>query len=290
MEPTQPLDVATYYDHTRFDYRVMWSRRSRAVHFGYYDEHADKHAAALHNLNRVLADLAGIVPGERILDAGCGWGNACIWLAQQRQVSATGISIVAAQIIDCQKFALKNKIANVEFLQADFCQLPFADGSFDVVWACESVCHAERKPDFYREAYRVLKPGGRLVMAEYMRTQRPAETLQETLLADWLRPWAIPDLDTGQEHHAHVLAAGFSNCTLQDVTPQVRVSLRNLYELCSNWLRIGRVLRWLRIVNDVRLNNVRASIRQYEALQAGAWWYGLLLATKSPAPDEPERG
>src|SRR5215207_8911507 len=75
MEPTQSPDVHTYYDHTRFDYRTMWSRRSRAVHFGYYDEHADKHADALHNLNRVLADLAGIQPGESILDAGCGWGN-----------------------------------------------------------------------------------------------------------------------------------------------------------------------------------------------------------------------
>ena len=103
--------------------------------------------------------------------------------------------------------------------------MPFADGRFDVVWACESVCHAERKLDFYREAYRVLKPGGRLVMAEYIRTDRPASKLEEALLADWLRPWAIPDLDTADEHRAHLLAAGFSAAALQDVTPQVRVSL-----------------------------------------------------------------
>ncbi|MEO6039921.1 MAG: methyltransferase domain-containing protein, partial [Saprospiraceae bacterium] len=224
------------------------------------------------------------------LDAGCGWGNACIWLAQHRQVAATGISIVAAQILDCQKFIRKNRLANVEFLQADFCQTPFANASFDLVWACESVCHAERKLDFYREAFRVLKPGGRLVMAEYIRAGRPAGPSEEVLLAGWLRPWAIPDLDTAGEHRSHLLTAGFSDIVLHDVTPRVRVSLRNLYELCRNWLRIGKVLRWLRIVNDVRLNNVRASIRQYEALEAGAWWYGLLLAQKSPAPEEPERG
>ena len=290
MEPKQPLDVNTYYDHTRFDYRVMWSRSSRAVHFGYYDEQANKHAQALHNLNRVLADLAKVQPGERVLDAGCGWGNACFWLVQNRQVKATGISIVAAQIQDCQKFARKNKIQDVEFMQADFCQMPFPKGTFDVVWACESVCHADRKADFYKEAYRVLKPGGRLVIAEYIRSQRPSDARNETLLATWLHPWAIPDLETGDEHYAHAQAAGFSECTLKDVTPQMRVSLRNLYELCRNWLRIGKVFRWLHIVNDVRLNNVRASIHQYEALQAGAWWYGLLRAQKSPAPEEPKRG
>ena len=65
----------------------------------------------------------------------------------------------------------------------------------------------------------------------------------------------------------------------------MRVSLRNLYELCLRWLPLGQVLHRLGLVSDVRLHNARASVRQYEALQAGAWWYGLLLAKKSPAPE-----
>ena len=66
--------VTRLYERTRFDYRVMWNRRRRdvAVHFGYYDEHADRHADTLDNMNRVLADLAGIQPGERVLDLGFG--------------------------------------------------------------------------------------------------------------------------------------------------------------------------------------------------------------------------
>lgn len=275
-------DVQTYYNRTRFDYRVLWNRRRRdvAVHFGYYDEHADRHADALDNMNRVLADLAGIQPGERVLDAGCGLGNACFWLAGRRGARVTGLNIVESQIIDCQNFKKENGLTDVDFVQADFCHIPFGQGTFDVVWACESICHVAQKQAFYREAYRVLKPGGRLVMAEYMRTGRPLPANSERLLSAWLHPWAIPDIDTTDEHRGHAQAAGFSEINIRDVTPNIRVSLRNLHEISTRWLPVGRLLNFLGIVDRVRLGNARASVRQYEALQAGAWKYGMLLAGK----------
>jgi cyclopropane fatty-acyl-phospholipid synthase-like methyltransferase len=274
-------DVQTYYEQTRFDYRTIWNnRKNRAVHFGFYDEHASKHQDALANMNRAMADAVGIRPGDRVLDAGCGMGSACFWLAEYRQARATGISIVQSQIDDCNKEAMARQAAGTAFEYADFCDTPFADASFDVVWACESVCHSDRKSDFYREAFRLLRPGGRLIMADFIRKSRPVSSKGEKLLEAWLRPWAIPDLDTGQEHLDHARQAGFSQVECRDVTPSVRVSLRNLHELCRKWLPIGKVFRLFRIVNDVRLNNVRASICLYEALQEGAWYYGMVVAVK----------
>lgn len=276
-----PIDVATYYRHTRFDYRLVWnSRENLAVHFGYYDEQASVHDSALNNLNRVMAELADVQSGERVLDAGCGMGSACFWLAENRGAQATGISLVAEQVADCEKFRRKKEVKNVAFLQADYCHTPFPDEHFDVVWACESLCHAAQKADFYREAWRLLRPGGRLVIAEYMRTERPVSAPGEALLAAWLRPWAIPDLDTAEEHVQHAIRAGFQAPEVRDVTPQMRPSLRNLHRLCRQWLPFGRMLRALRLVSAVRLGNVRASIKQYEALQEGAWRYVLLLAVK----------
>lgn len=275
-------EVHTYYDRTRFDYRVMWNRRRRdvAVHFGYYDKHARRHADTLDNMNRIMADLAVVRPGERVLDAGCGLGNACFWLAERRGAVVTGINIVESQLIDCHILKEKNNIQNVDFMRDDFCNTPFENNAFDVVWACESVCHAAEKAAFYREAFRLLKPGGRLVMAEYMRSGRPVSPEGEHLLAAWLRPWAIPDIDTAEEHRQNALAAGFRNVEIRDVTANVQVSLRNLHEISTRWLPLGRVCRFFRLVDDVRLGNARASVRQYEALQAGAWKYGMLLAKK----------
>ena len=282
MKPQQP-DIHTYYNNTRFDYSAVWNRRRSdvAVHFGYYDDRAGRHAEALDNMNRALADLAGIQPGERVLDAGCGLGNACFWLAEHRQAQVTGINIVASQIADCQKRAAQKASPRIEFIQADFCHIPFPENAFDVVWACESVCHAEEKAAFYKEAFRVLKPGGRLVMAEYMRTARLVSPEGEELLSAWLRPWAIPDIDTADEHRTHALAAGFQQIEMRDVTPNVRVSLRNLHEVSLRWLPVGKFLHLFGLVNDIRLGNAIASVRQYEALQVGAWMYGMLEANKA---------
>jgi len=278
-------DVQTYYEQTSFDYRAIWNNRDNlAIHFGYYDEHAGKHQDALQNMNRALADLAGVQAGERVLDAGCGMGSACFWLAAQRHAHATGISIVASQISACLRTKAKRRVEDVTFEQADYCHMPFADGSFDVVWACESVCHAAEKMDFFREAFRVLRPGGRLVMADFIRAARPVSSHGEDLLTAWLRPWAITDIDTAGDYLEYARCAGFQTADMRDVTPNVGISLRNLHDLCTKWLPYGKIMRFFRIVNDVRLNNVRASISQYEALQAGAWFYGMLLAKK------PERG
>lgn len=281
MKPESP-DVHTYYNNTRFDYSAVWNRRRRdvAVHFGYYDEHAHRHADALDNMNRALADLAGVQPGERVLDAGCGLGNACFWLAEHRKAQVTGINIVASQITDCQKRAAKKFAHRIDFIQADYCHIPFPENTFDVVWACESVCHAAEKVAFYREALRVLKPGGRLVIAEYMRTARPVSPEGERMLSAWLRPWAIPDIDTAAEHRAHARVAGFQQIKIEDATRRVCVSLRNLHEVSSRWLPLGKFLHLFGLVNDIRLGNARASVRQYEALQEGAWVYGMLRAEK----------
>lgn len=281
MRPQLP-DIEAYYNGTDFDYRAIWNRRRSevAVHFGFYDDHARHHAAALDNMNRVLADWVGIAAGERVLDAGCGLGNACFWLARHRGAQVVGLNMVERQIADCQKRARQQQGLGISFVQGDFCKMPFQDQSFDVVWACESVCHTAEKAQFYMEAFRVLRPGGRLVMAEYMRTARPVSLASEQLLANWLRPWAIPDIDTMEEHRSHAASVGFREIEMVDATPNVRVSLRNLHSISRRWLPLGRLLHAVRWVSDVRLGNAQASVRQYEALLAGAWVYGLLRARK----------
>ncbi|MBK6904318.1 MAG: methyltransferase domain-containing protein [Saprospirales bacterium] len=280
MERKQLID---YYEKTRFDYRVAWlDRANPAIHFGYYDEKARVHKDALFRLNEVMADLASIGPECRVLDAGCGLGASALWLAKNRGAQVTGINLVSGQVSAASKLAEKNGLEGLlQFVQADYHQTPFPDESFEVVWACESLCHSPDKRAFYREAFRVLRPGGRLVMAEYIRSARPLDLKREALLADWLSGWAIPDIDTPEEHSSNALEAGFAGIEIKDVTAHTRVSHRNLYKHGRKWWRLGQALTAIGIRSRIEKGNHRGAIRQFEALEEKAWFYGLGLAKKA---------
>jgi cyclopropane fatty-acyl-phospholipid synthase-like methyltransferase len=274
--------IINYYDATRLDYRILWFRdKNRSVHFGYYDDEVKDHNTALHNMNKVMAERAGIKKGDTVLDAGCGQGGSAVWLANEYDVHVKGITLVPHQVAKAKKHARKSLLkGSVTFHEGDYTQTEFEDESFSVIWACESLCHALNKIDFYNEAYRLLKPGGRLVCAEYLRAARPLSPEGETMLHEWLNGWSIHDIDTSEEHAEHAELAGFSDIEIDDITRNTKPSLRNLHYVSRKLWQLGTILRKVRLRNDVNHGNHYSSIRQYEALENNYWKYGLLSMTK----------
>jgi len=284
-EPRRRIEA--YYDQTWRDYRFLWlNRQNLAFHFGYHDAGTRSHAAALLNTNRTLAARAAIQAGHRVLDAGCGVGGSGLWLARHCEAEVVGVTLVRSQVLQaCHLAATQGLAHRAVFVQADYTRTPFPNASFDAVWALESLCHAADKASFYREAARLLRPGGHLVVAEYMRASRQLPAPAERMVREWLDGWAIPDLDTPDEHVAHATAAGLTTVALENFTARARPSLRRLYRIAVASYPFALTARMLRMRSATQHGNVVAALRQFQALERGLWSYGVLSATKVRSQD-----
>jgi ubiquinone/menaquinone biosynthesis C-methylase UbiE len=272
--------IERYYREADFDYKAIWqSHRNLARHFGFGAGMG--HDASIVQANRRLAGLAGIGAGTVVLDCGCGIGGTSIWLTRELGSRTTGIDLIERQLAQARHEAARVGLGDrVRFMQGDFTATSLGADRFEVVLAQESLCHAERKDNFYREAYRLLRPGGRLLVAEYMRTGRDRSEDDELTMRAWCDGWAMPDLLTGEEHGESARSAGFSRIQRLDVTGEVSDSLARLYRHAVACYPIHTLLRLVGLRTQTQHGNIVAARLQYEALRKGLWFYGLLLAHK----------
>ena len=273
--------ITKYYENNRFTFRYLWnSRQTQAIHFGYYDEKATKHAAALANMNRKLAELACISEHDRVLDAGCGIGGSAIWLAKELGCAVDGIVLVKSQAEEARQNIKKARFDDeITIYEGDYNHTPFEDGQFDVIWALESHCHTDQKAAFYKEAARLLKKGGRLVMADLFLSP-PLSINDENKLKSGLSYWAIPNIDDINMHRTHAIQAGFADLEIQNINPHVERSLRNAYEHAQKWSSTARFLQKIGLINSEQVGNAVGTKLMFEAWLSGNWFYGLAKAVK----------
>jgi arsenite methyltransferase len=159
--------------------------------------------------------LASLQPGQTVLDLGSGGGIDCFMAA--RKVGETGhvigVDMTAAMLEKARSNQRKMGFKNVEFRLGEIEHLPVADGTVDVIISNCVVNLSPDKPQVFREAYRVLKPGGRLALSDIVTDGPLPQEIKDSLSA-----WAgcvAGALDL-KEYVADLEAAGF---TQVDVTP-----------------------------------------------------------------------
>jgi SAM-dependent methyltransferase len=169
--------------------------------------------------------IAAMRPGEVVIDLGSGAGFDCLLAA--RQVGATGHVIGVDMTHEMLKKARENAArvgaANVEFRLGELEHLPVGDNTADVILSNCVINLVPDKAQVFREAFRVLKPGGRLAVSDVVNTTPlPPDLAADRALLCGCVAGAAPSL----EIEAWLSAAGFRDVRIE-VKPESRAMVEN---------------------------------------------------------------
>lgn len=114
-----------------------------------------------------LAEALEIVPDERVLDVACGSGNGAIAAARRAWGNTVGLDFVPHLLDSARERAAVERL-DIEFVEGDAAELPFEDGSFDVVMSIFGAMFAPEHQRTAQELLRVCKSGGRIGMANWV--------------------------------------------------------------------------------------------------------------------------
>jgi tocopherol O-methyltransferase len=273
--------ITKYYDYTLPFYRFFYHGKSNAVHYGFWNEEVKNHQEALLNVNKFLAETVKIKPDDIVLDAGCGIGGSSIWLAQKYNVRVDGITISEKQLEEAKKLSTIYKVDHVvNFYERDFLNTKFDDSSYNVVWAIESVCHAEDKKDFIKESYRLLKSGGRLIVDDGFLLRSPKNEHEQKDLDAFLEGMALSNLALESDFENSLKEVGFKNIKIYDKVNETLPSAKKIHKMSIFSYPLSIILEILKLTPPLLTKNNLAGITQYRIIKNGIMGHRVFYAEK----------
>jgi ubiquinone/menaquinone biosynthesis C-methylase UbiE len=202
-------------------------------------------------LTQRFVDALGKAAGGSVLDVACGPGILSAAIAKTAR-DVVAFDLTPQMLKKAAQRCAEVGVGNVSFLEGTANDLPFADATFDAAVTRLSVHHFERPDQVMSEIFRVLRPGGRFVIADVISSEVPAESELQNAI-EILRDPSHVRMLPGSELSALVKNAGFA------------------IEQFASWDKPREFEEWMGIVNDAsRVPPLRAVVRALARAGASA--------------------
>jgi SAM-dependent methyltransferase len=282
-----------YYEEAGPDY-AAWSAKFN-MHFGYFrwGMNPFRREAMLEEMNRQILDRLGLkdtprVPGHvptRILDMGCGLGATLRSFAcRMPEAELTGITLVPWQL---EQGRLLNEgcpeAGGIRLMLGDYERTAMPAECFDAVYAIESSCYAHgvNKAAFLQEAHRLLRPGGRLVVADGFLGPGRLRGPQRCICRKLCDCWVIDTLGEVDAFRREMERVGFGDIVVERAQGRVAPSVLHVPWVTLKFLLTAVVFGGRRMTR-ARWNNVLAPILlPFVGFPVGPMAYYIVRATRA---------
>ena len=264
-------ETQAYYDGAANEiYREIWGEN---IHMGIFDSPDESLQTAMDRSNARMSDSVGLGPQHVVLDVGCGYGALARYLARTYGCRVLATNISERELEWGRELTEKEMLSDkVAFEWADFHDLQYDDGAFDYYWSQEAFLHAADKSRVLAEAFRVLKPGGRLVFSDLLVRHGTSRADRERIY-DRVKS---PDMWDAPDYREALQRAGFRIAVDEDWSANVALS----YGWVRAQLELRREQFERRIGKDVVDNTSTALQFWVDSANAGKIGWAYFVADK----------
>jgi SAM-dependent methyltransferase len=287
VRPPSP-DLEQYYREAGPDY-AAWSPAFN-MHFGYWRWGMNplQREPMLEQMNAEVSARLHLEPQQsaRVLDMGCGVGATLRSFARRLPLAElTGITLVPWQVERGTQLNAEagGRATEIKLLRADYEDSNLETGSYDAAYALESSCYAHRadKALLLAEAHRLLRPGGRLVVADgFLRGAGSLNAMTRPIYQRLCKCWVIETLAELEPFVGTMRQLGFCDIVVEHLQYRVAPSVLHIPWVTAKFL-LGEVVLGEGKMTQARWNNVIApALLPLVGYPGGPMVYYMVSATR----------